>query len=118
MLVYIFVSTGRFQSLENVHFYIDPTYTEDGDIVPSVFIKEIGLTNYEPNCIEAIYSVHKTVLGMLLAKASYAQQWLDHVDGTIEANAAICVFAPNQVSTPNNCSLGYCGAFVYNAVFD
>lgn len=118
MLVHIFVSTDQFQSLKDVRSFIDPTYTEDGDIVPSVFIKEIELTNYEPNCIEAIYSVHKTVLWTLLAKASYAEQWLDHVDATIEANTAICVFAPNHVSIPNNCSLSYCGAFTYNVVFD
>jgi hypothetical protein len=112
--VYVFVSTGRFHSFTEMRMFIEKTYTEDGDGVPSAFIQEVGLSEYEPGCIEAMHAEQPIPLAQLLARASYAAQWLPHVDGARLVDAAICVFAPNQVSHPEQCSLEYLGAFPYS----
>ncbi len=54
--VHVFVSTGRFHSSEEMRRFIDETYTDDGDGIPSPFMREVGLSEYEPMCIEAIHS--------------------------------------------------------------
>jgi hypothetical protein len=79
--VHVFVSTGRFRSSDELRAYIDPDYDEegeDGDHIPSPFMSEVGLTRYEPTCIETIHSEsgHPVPLAALLAGASYSDQWL------------------------------------------
>jgi len=111
--VHIFISTGRFRSFEEMREFIDETYTEDGDGVPSAFMREVGLSEYEPDCIEAIHEDKPTSLAELLAGASYDDQWLSKLDGKHLADSAICVFAPNRVSHPRRSSLEYLGAFDY-----
>jgi hypothetical protein len=111
--VHIFISTGRFPSFDEIRVYIDETYTEDGDGVPSAFMREVGLSEYEPACIEAIPSESGMAvpLSVLLADASYSDQWLPDLDESRGADAAICVFAPNRIEDPEGCSLEYLGAF-------
>jgi hypothetical protein len=72
--VHIFVSSGRFQSFDEMRTYIDATYTKDGDEVPSAFMQEVELTDYEPGCIEAIPSPSSrpVLLAELMAGASYS----------------------------------------------
>ena len=111
--VYVFISTGRFRSSEELRGFIDATYTEDGDKLPSPFMQEVGLCSFEPGCIEAIFWGHPTTLPALLKGASYADQWLPKVDAGRTADAAICVFAPNRVPAPNCCSLEYIGSYQY-----
>jgi hypothetical protein len=82
-------------------------------MVPSVFMREVRLTVYEPMCIEAIHSEQRQRLSGLLSRASFSHQWMTQLDGTRRADAAICVFSPNQVETPEATSLEYCGAFQY-----
>jgi hypothetical protein len=114
--VHVFVSTGRFHSFEEMRAFIEETYTDDGEGVPSAFRQEAGLSRYEPGCIEAIYSEsgRPVVLTELLAGASYSGQWLPALDGSRLADAAICVFAPNEVRRPEQCSLEYLGGLPYN----
>jgi hypothetical protein len=116
--VHIFVSTGRFKSFEEMRAYIDETYTEDGDGVPSAFMQEVGLSEYEPGCIEAIHSDSGRPISLaeLLTGASYADQWLPGLDGSRLVDAAICVFSPNRLKRPEGCSLEYIGAFTYGAL--
>ncbi|HET7231760.1 MAG TPA: immunity 22 family protein [Longimicrobium sp.] len=113
--VHVFISTGRFRSFGELRAYVDETYNEDGDGVPSAFMREAGLSEYEPGCIEAIPSEcgSPVPLSRLLAGASYSGQWLPRLDGARRADAAICVFAPNRVEHPGRCSLEYLGAFEY-----
>jgi len=111
--VHVFVSTGRFGSFQEMRAFIDPTYTEDGDAVPSVFMREVRLSGFEPGCIEAIHSERAVPLAELLAGTSYSDQWLKYLDGSRRADAAICVFAPNRVGNPESSSLEYCGVFSY-----
>jgi hypothetical protein len=96
--------------------YIDQTYTEDGDGVPSAFMREVGLSEYEPGCIEAIPSPSGRPIPLteLLAASSYSDQWLPGLDGSRTADAAICVFAPDRVRYAERCSLEYIGAFRYS----
>jgi hypothetical protein len=117
--VHVFISTGRFRSFEDMRAFIDQTYTEDGDGIPSAFMREVGLSGYEPACIEAIFSESGQAVPQseLLPGASYSEQWLSSLDKTRVADAVICVFAPNQVARPQNSSLEYVGAFGYRVVF-
>jgi hypothetical protein len=115
--VHVFVSTGRFHSAAELRAFIDPTYTEDGDCLPSAFMREVGLSSYEPGCIEAIHGERTSHLPELLAATSYADQWVPRADRRRCAEAAICVFEPNRVGHPARSSLEYLGAFEYQVVF-
>jgi hypothetical protein len=115
--VHVFLSTGRFRSFEEMRAFIDQTYTEEGDGIPSPFMREVGLSGYEPGCIEAIHSYHPLSLQKLLSDSSYADQWLPPLERTLReprfADAAICVFPPNEVNHPEGSSLEYLGAFPF-----
>ncbi|WP_185822837.1 immunity 22 family protein [Xanthomonas sp. GW] len=116
-IVHVFVSSGRFATMEELRGYIDRTYTEDGDGVASPFMREIGLSRCEPACIEAVISASgiPEKLNELLSDASYWDQWRHEVDGSIVADAAICVFAPNQPNHPAGASVRHIGSFDYAA---
>ncbi len=95
--VYVFVSTGRFHSFEEMRRFLAETYTDDGDGIPSPFMREVGLSEYEPMCIEAIHSERPLPLPELLAGASWSDHWLPRLVVSQPADAAICVFEPNRV---------------------
>jgi hypothetical protein len=114
--LHLFISTGRFRSFEDMRAYIDPTYTEDGDALPSAFMGEVGLSDFEPGCIEAIHRRHPAKLATLLKGASYADQWLPQLDGHRTADSAICVFPPNWVRHPHRSSLEYLGSYQFEIV--
>ena len=111
--VHIFISSGRFHSFKELRLYIDETYTDDGDGIPSAFMREVGLSEYEPMCIEAIWEEQPMSLPRLLDGVSYSGQWTEQLSNIKLADAAICVFEPNLVLRPSECSLEYCGAFEY-----
>jgi hypothetical protein len=108
--VHVFVSTGRFRSFDELRAYVDATYTADGEGIPSAFMSEVDLHGYEPMCIEVLASAAGPVaVAELIAKCSWADEWLPGIDGTRMADAAICVFAPNRVPCPERCSLEHLG---------
>lgn len=113
--VHVFTSTGMFISFDQLREFIDQKYTEDGDGVPSPFMRETGLSDYEPACIEAIVisTGGPQPLHELLSEASYSNQWLAEVDSSKTADAAICVFEPNQLRHPSCSSLEYIGSYHY-----
>jgi len=113
--VFVFAARGRFHSLTDVYEFVDQTYTEDGDPVPSPFMNEVELSVYEPMCIETVHSAHPVPLAELLRGVSFADQWLSQVDASLIAESAICVFSPNAVAHPERSSLEYVGAFGYRA---
>src|SRR3954467_752650 len=108
--LHIFSSLGRFHSFEEIRRFIDMTYTADGDGIPSPLIEEVKLSNYEPACIEAIFTASPTPLAEILARFSYADQWAVNVSESRLADSVICIFEPNEVRNPKGCSLEYCGA--------
>jgi hypothetical protein len=111
--VHRFATTGRFRSFEEMRRFIDETYSDDGDDIPSPFMLEIGLSEHEPMFIAAIHSEHPIPLSELLAGASYSAQWLHRLEGEEIENSAICVFEPNLVEHPQDGALDYCGGFEY-----
>lgn len=114
--VHVFSSTRRFASFEARRAFVDATYSEDGDIIPSPFMNEVGLSSYEPMCIEVTHALDVLPLKSLLAGASHGEQWLDQLDPALTATEAICVFEPNELERPFAASsVNYCGAFDYCA---
>ena len=117
-IVHVFACSGRFPSWEALQAYLSPTYTEDGDAVPSPFILETGLTCYEPACFESAMLVSPVPLAQLLDGVSYPDSWLAQAcadaDGQgLLADTAVCVFAPNQLAHPHRSSLHYVGSYAY-----
>ena len=113
-VLHLFVCSGRFNSFEEMRSFIDPTYTEDGDMMPSEFMKEVKLEEFEPTCIEAFWEPQPRPLSELLHKSSCAEQWLSQVDPSLSDSQAICVFEPNQLREPTGTSLRYCGSYRYD----
>jgi Immunity protein 22 len=115
-VVHVFVSSARFASFEEMRSFIDPGYTQHGDLLPSTFLSEVRLRGYEPACIEAFWKPHPCRLPELLQDASFAQNWLPLVDPSLTASEAICVFEPNQLERPSETSLRYLGEYVFEAL--
>ncbi|GIF43929.1 immunity 22 family protein [Actinoplanes xinjiangensis] len=112
-VVHVFISTGRFASEKELRTFVEPTYTAEGDAVPSRFIEETGLHEYEPSTIETVRAGEAMPVRQLLRDASWAEQWLINLDPGRSADTAVCVFPPNVIATPRDSSLEYCGAFTY-----
>jgi len=115
-IVHVFSSNRRFGSHEALRAFVHPTYTEDGDEVPSRFMAEVGIDSVEPACIEVAAVADPKPLRQLLEGASYGDQWIHLVSGSILASEAICVFEPNGVARPSAATtVSYCGTFQYVA---
>ena len=109
--VFVFVSRARFPTVDAAYEFVDQAYTEDGDLVPSRFVTEVALAEYEPMCIEVVHSPRALPLPELLQRASFAEQWVSQLDPTLLADTAVCVFSPNAVAQPEARSLTYVGVF-------
>jgi hypothetical protein len=112
--VHIFVSCGRFADADELAHFVEPDYTEEGDLIPSQFMAEIGLESYEPMTIEREFYRRPIELLSALPAFSYANQFpLVRLDQTI-VDTIICVYSPNIVRTPNRSSLDYVGVFRFD----
>jgi hypothetical protein len=111
--VHVFVAHGRFRSHAELRAFIDPAYSEDGDMVPSQFMRETGFCNYEPACIERVRAPTPLPVRKLLGGTSYADQWLHQLDESLVADSAICVFSPNLLEHPQRASVQYVGVFPF-----
>ena len=115
-VVHVFTCSGRFASWEALQAYLAPTYTEDGDELPSPFILETGLTQYEPACVESAMLASPAPLAQLLDGVSYGDSWLAQACADAQgvlADTSVCVFAPNQLAHPQRSSLHYVGSYAY-----
>ena len=113
-MVHVFTCSGRFASREALEAYLSPTYTEDGDEVPSPFFLETGLTCYEPACFESAMLASPAPLAQLLDGVSYGDSWLAQACAdaqSVLADTSVCVFAPNQLAHPQRSSLHYVGSY-------
>jgi hypothetical protein len=111
--VHVFISTGRSRSFDAMREFVEETYDDDGDAIPSVFGREVAQSYYEPGCIECNHRAAPIAVKKLLAGASYSDQWLSKLRTSEVADAAICVFTPNVIKHPERSSLKYLGAFRY-----
>ena len=114
-LVHIFCCRNRFDSEEKLNRFVLATYSKDGDLIQSRFMREIGLLDeYEPMAIEREYFHRPIDLLSALGGFSYSNQFrLVRVEPT-DVDAVICVYSPNVPSSPGKSTLEYVGAFVYN----
>ena len=117
-IVHVFACSGRFASREALQAYLSPTYTDDGDAVPSPFFVETGLSQYEPACIESALLPSPVPLAQLLDGVSYGDSWLAQAGADADAqgvlaDTSVCVFAPNQLAHPQRSSLHYVGSYRY-----
>lgn len=111
--VHLFISSGRFKTFGEMRSFVEESYDENGEATDSEFGKEVGLTDYEPGCIECIESPTGNVLPAkeLLALAHRSDCWLDQIEEGLEADAVICVCKPNKVLNPEGTSLTYLGEY-------
>lgn len=121
-IVHVFACSARFASWEALQTFLAPSYTDDGDVVPSPFFLETGLTQYEPACIESAMLASPAPLARLLQGASYAdgdgswlaQASLDADAQGLLADTGVCVFAPNRLAHPGRSSLRHVGSYTYS----
>ncbi|MGK5055724.1 immunity 22 family protein [Janthinobacterium sp. LB2P49] len=117
-VVHVFACSGRFPDWEALQAYLAPTYTEDGDAVPSPFFLETGLMHDEPACVESAMLASPVPLAQLLDGVSYGDSWLPQACADAQAqgvlaDTSVCVFAPNQLAHPQRSSLHYVGSYRY-----
>jgi hypothetical protein len=112
-MLHLFVCSGRFGSFAEMRSFVDPTYTDDGVMVPSMFMREVQLEAFEPNCIEVFWTPQPRPLVELVCGVSWADQWLPQINRSLLASEAVCVFAPNRLGDPMGTPLIYCGAYRY-----
>jgi len=112
--VHIFYSRDRFRSEEHLSRFVVPTYTDDGEMIESDFMREIDLSSaYEPMAIEREFYSQPTELLSALCGFSYFDQFrIERTDST-NVDAVICVYYPNAPNRPANSSLTYLGAYRY-----
>lgn|GEM_PF-1164763 len=116
--VHVFACSGRFPGWDALQAYLAPTYTDDGDALPSPFFLETGLSQYEPACFESALLASPVPLAQLLDGVSYGDSWLalacaDAKAQGVLADTGVCVFAPNQLAHPQRSSLHYVGSYRY-----
>ncbi|MEZ6183478.1 MAG: immunity 22 family protein [Planctomycetota bacterium] len=111
--VHVFTCGARFESFKAMRAFVTVYYDDLGDPILPPFQREVEVAHYEPMAIEAVHSAEPQPLRELLARTSYAEQWLPALPEDAEASQAFCVFAPNQLRDPEASSLDYVGAFAY-----
>lgn len=113
--VHIFASRGRFDNERELGEFVEPAYTDDGDLTASKFMREIGLiNNYEPMAIERELFRRPIDLLSALVGFSYADQFPVVRTATTSVDTVICVYSPNDPTSPQKSSLDYIGAFPYD----
>ena len=113
MHVYVFTSLGVFKSPDALRLYIDPTYTEDGDMINSFFITETRLSNYNPMCIESEFFSSPVSLPHALGGFSYSDKWLIKIGTTSTIDSAILVYNPNIIVNTKISKLTFQGHFSF-----
>ena len=113
--VWVFAGSDAFADWEALERYIEPVSDGQGKVQASALMREVGLQDYEPDCIEAdmLEAGESLPLAQMLEGASYGEQWLHRLPAEAKANVVICVFSPNRVSTPEACTLSFIGQFSY-----
>ena len=113
--VHIFCCSKRFVDDAALASFVEPTYTDDGDILDSGFMREIALSDeYEPMAIERMSLPNPTPVWAAIQDCSYSTQFADQIPRETIADAIICVYSPNIPQSPQSTSLTYIGSFTYS----
>ena len=112
-VVHIYIADEESILEEDVYAYVNATYTEDGEQIDSHFMRDIGLTDHEPGCIELVIDPTPLPLPHLLEGCSYVDQWISQLPVDDCARVAVCVYEPNVVADPTNSKYRYVGGYGY-----
>ncbi|KAA1257256.1 hypothetical protein LF1_52470 [Rubripirellula obstinata] len=112
--VHIFACARRFIDAQHFADFVEADYSDDGDIIDSEFMREIGLHDgYEPMTIEKCLLSDTANLRSALSGCSYLDQYINDLPIDLSADAIVCVFSPNRPKSPSLSSMTYVGAFSY-----
>ncbi len=111
--MHLFISEDTFNSKQEFDQFILPTYDDDGEFIESGFMTEVEFDEYEPMCIERIYTDDAVKVTELLKGASYYEQWLHKISINDFIKSAVAVFEPNTLINPQKSSMKYVGSFEY-----
>jgi len=114
--VHVFASLRNFASEAELIEFVRPTYTKEGDEVPSSFGREVGISSFESGCIECMVSAKPQKIFELLSGASYGSSWIHGLHVEDEFCAAVCIYPPNVVATPARSSFKYLGAYEFDCI--
>lgn len=114
--VLLFSAKKAFHSEKALRAYLHPSYSRDGDMMASDFMREVGLKGYEPMCIEAVREPRPTSLKSMLAGFSYSEQWAHLVAEDSSIDTIVLVYSPNIVTRPEGAlRLKFHAAFPYSS---
>ena len=113
--VHIYCCAKRFVDDAALTNFVEPTFTDDGDMLDSDFMREIALSDeYEPMAIERMLLANPTPIWTAIQDCSYSRQFANQIPREIVADTIICVYSPNIPESPSSTSLTYVGSFTYS----
>lgn len=112
--LHIYISSDKFRTEDELNSYLIPSYTEDGDLINSPFMKEVKLENYEPMCVEVVFEKANRPVKHLLEGISYYEQWVKDISDNFEGNVVVCIYEPNLLANPMGSILNYLGEYSYD----
>ncbi len=103
---YLSVWVGTAESDQSLEEYVQLTYSDDGDLIPSQLLRDFDLTDddgdfdeYDEGCREiAFYEKGSETLESCLREFSYSEQFVEKVmesvgnDAAAETNAVVILF--------------------------
>ena len=107
--VNIFLAHQRFDSAAALNRFV---FTVNGQ--SSRFLQEVGFTHFDPEHIHIVFNTKADSIYQLLQDTPDFHCWgykVRHMAGLFDA--AILVYEPNQMQTPEASSLYYVGRLVY-----
>jgi hypothetical protein len=109
---YVHVFAGMDKSMDAVRLgaYLDATYNEDGDRLNSLFLDEVGITDYEPQAIESMIADVAAPLRRMVDGSSYLALWQAGLP-EITARYVILVYARNVITRTDTTLVRYVGRF-------
>ena len=110
--VHIFVGKDNLIKLDDINTYCDPIYTEDGDRIDSKFFSEIGLTHYEPACIERVVVGKDIDIADALLPCSFSSRWI-HLLPKMIITHSILIYRPNEITKVNTTMVRYIGKYEF-----
>ena len=102
---------GNFKTKRELSEFVQEKYDEDGDVIPSLFMKTFGIDCYETDFQEILFQ--ENISKEDLFQASYSETFIDKIDN-ISGNSIILLYDfyyTGQVCETSN--LRFIGTFDY-----